>query len=406
MRRLRQGIWLVVFAFFCFSAVMAQSDEKKMLEAQRDKLKKEIRQINSMLTKEQRQKSSVLSQLEHINLRVNKRQELIRITSRELSLLNRQIAANNKRVAVLQKELQGLKTNYASTIRKSYTSKSNLNRALFLLAAENFFQAYKRYQYLKQYTKYRKEQGEELVAKTKEIENRNKVLLEQQNEKQQLFAQNQAQQQIYLGERSQQQKLLNKAKQNEKTFKKQIRDKQARVSAIERRIQSLIRSAISSSNKKAGKKGGNSFALSPADKAVANSFSANKGRFAWPISSGRIKQGYGEYRDPIYPGIKHINHGVHFIAPKNAQARTIFKGEVFRLNQMRNGKWMVFTKHGDYLCVYYPLANLKVRLGQKLQKNQDLGGISPDAFSKETVLKFLLYKNDKKLNPEKWLLRR
>lgn len=385
--------------------VFSQSKEKKMLEAQRDKLKKEIRQINSLLSKEQRQKATVLSQLEHINLRVNKRQELIRVTSRELSLLNRQINVNNKRIKTLETDLKALRKNYASMIRKSYASKSNMSKLMFLFSAKDFLQGYKRFQYLKQYTKYRKEQGEEIIKKSGEIERRNESLQEQKTQKQQLYAQNKSQQKVYLEERKEQQRLLGEVRKNEKRFKTEINQKQARVSAIERQIQRLIRDAIRKSNKKAGKSG-STFALSPADKAIASNFKANRGRFAWPISSGRIKRGYGEYRDPIYPGIKHINHGIHFAAPEQAKARTIFKGKVFRLNQMRNGKWMVFTKHGDYLCVYYPLANVKVKNGETLQKNQDLGTISKDRFSKETVLKFLLYKNDTKLNPEKWLLRR
>ena len=54
-------------------------------------------------------------------------------------------------------------------IFKSYQSKSQNSRIMFLLSSENFFQAYKRFQYMKQYTSFRKNQGEEIQIKTTEL---------------------------------------------------------------------------------------------------------------------------------------------------------------------------------------------------------------------------------------------
>jgi hypothetical protein len=41
-------------------------------------------------------------------------------------------------------------------IVKSYKSRSEQSRAMFILSSENFLQAYKRAQYLKQYTSFKK----------------------------------------------------------------------------------------------------------------------------------------------------------------------------------------------------------------------------------------------------------
>ena len=50
-------------------------------------------------------------------------------------------------------------------IVKSYKSRSEQSRAMFLLSSESFLQAYKRAQYMKQYTGYRKMQGDEIKVK-------------------------------------------------------------------------------------------------------------------------------------------------------------------------------------------------------------------------------------------------
>jgi hypothetical protein len=62
-----------------------------------------------------------------------------------------------------------LKEDYAKMIVKSYKSRSEQSRAMFILSSENFLQAYKRAQYLKQYTSFRKNQGEEIKSKSVEL---------------------------------------------------------------------------------------------------------------------------------------------------------------------------------------------------------------------------------------------
>ena len=75
-------------------------------------------------------------------------------------------------------------------IEKSYKSKSQQSRVMFLLSSQNFLQAYKRIQYMKQYTNYRKQQGEEIKANTIELQQLNSRLVQQKEEKQKLIAEN------------------------------------------------------------------------------------------------------------------------------------------------------------------------------------------------------------------------
>jgi septal ring factor EnvC (AmiA/AmiB activator) len=381
-----------------------QTNEEKQLKAKRNKLIKEIALINKSLTKEQAQKTTLLSQVDHLNFKINTREELVRTASRELNLLNRQIRANAKKIRELDKDLKQLKESYAAMIRKSYASRSKESKLMFLFSSQDFFQAYKRFQYLKQYTKHRKAQGEEIKARVVEMQDRQQKLKTDKVEKDALYTENKKHQLALIDEKKDQQVLLQKVKRNERKYKTQIKTRQGRVSAIDREIQRLISLAIKNTNKKSGKStSNNTFALTPADRLVANNFKANRGKFGWPVRNGVLKQGFGEYKDPFYPGIKHINNGVHIATHKEAKARSIFKGEVFSVTKMRNGNWMVYTKHGDYLCVYYPLKSVKVQKGDKLSKYQDIGTIEQDRLYKKTVLKFFLYKNAVKLNPQRWL---
>ena len=73
-------------------------------------------------------------------------------------------------------------------IVKSYKSRSEESRAMFLLSSENFLQAYKRAQYMKQYSSFRKMQGEEIKSKSLELQDYNGRLAIQKKEKQKIIA--------------------------------------------------------------------------------------------------------------------------------------------------------------------------------------------------------------------------
>ena len=148
------------------SFVVAQSDKQKILEEKRQALIEEIRQINTLLFKTKREGKSILTQVEDLNSRISARQNLISITNQQANLLTRKINDNLSKMSQLRDELSELKEDYAKMIIKSYKSKSQQNRIMFLLSSENFLQAYKRLQYINQYTKHRKKQGESIKKKT------------------------------------------------------------------------------------------------------------------------------------------------------------------------------------------------------------------------------------------------
>ncbi len=402
-----KGLWI-----FCGLVLMGmlsygQTGEQKELEARRAQLQKEITEINRLLFAEKKQKGNILDQMEGLDQKINVRQELIRVTNRQYNLLNRQINANIRNITKLREDLASLKEEYAHMIRKSYQNRSQQSRILFLLSSENFFQAFKRLQYLKQYTKFRKEQGEQIVAKTEELTTLNRDLGKQRQEKEQLIAENKKARAEMLTEIKAQKELLKTIRQNESNYASAIDKKKKEARQIDRQIERLIRSAIAASNKKAGNKTGASskFILTPEAALVADNFSANKGKLIWPVAKGIKKQGFGIYKDAVYPGIKHQSNGVIIATDKGAKARAVFEGEVIAILAIPGGSKGVQIKHGNYISTYYNLSDLYVKKGDKVATKDELGEIYTNRFNGLTQLKFYLYKDATRLNPEDWIYR-
>ena len=384
----------------------AQTSEQKALEAKREQLQKEIAEMNRLLFAEKKQRGTVLDQMENLDQKINIRQQLIRVTNQQSNLLNRQINVNIRNISKLRDDLEVLKVDYAEMIRKSYQNKSQQSRLMFLLSAESFYQAYKRLQYLKQYTAYRKQQGEEIVRKTEELSALNRDLTNQRKEKDRLIAENTKAKNALLKEIKSQKGLLLTIRQNESKYSAELQAKRKEARQIDRQIERLIRSAIAASNKGAtGKTSGNTFTLTPEAAIVAKSFSANKGKLIWPVEKGVKRQGYGVYKDAIYPGIKHQSNGVIIATDEGAKARAVFEGEVIAILAVPGGNKGVQIKHGNYISTYYNLSDLYVKKGDKVDAKDELGEIYTNRFNGLTQLKFYLYRDVTRLNPEEWIYR-
>ena len=400
----------LVFMLFLTSMVQtsyAQTTEQKALEEKREKLQQEIRDINRLLFAEKKEKGNVLDQMEALDKKITVRQELIRVTNQQSNLLNRQINTNIRNIGKLKAELLQVKDEYATMVQKSYQNKSKQNRLMFLLSSESFFQAFKRLQYMKQYTDYRKEQGAQILAKTDELALLNSDLNEERKVKEILLAQNRKAKNALFSEIQDQKALLGTIRKNESKYASAISKKKQEAKKIDQQIEKLIRSAIAASNKKSGRKTTKSsiseFLLTPEATIIANNFSANKGKLIWPVEKGIKSQGFGIYRDPIYPGIKHESNGVIIATDSGAKARAIFEGEVIAILSVPGGNKGVQIKHGNFISTYYNLDQLYVKKGDKVAIKEALGTVYTNTANGQTRLKFYLYQNTSKLNPEEWV---
>ena len=162
--------YIILFIVFlhCFSCI---GQTRTQLEAQRKKYQAEIVQLNKLLFNERKKEQNAMESLKDIKQKIEVRNKLIATIQDEAKLLSDEIYLNQRELNKLNRKLTALKADYADMIFKSYKSKSQQSRLMFLLSSQNFYQAYKRLEYLKQYTSFRKKQGEEIVLQSTEVKN-------------------------------------------------------------------------------------------------------------------------------------------------------------------------------------------------------------------------------------------
>ena len=402
---MRGLFFFCLFSLISFNQLFSQisSDQQKKLEAQRTKLMNEIKQINNLLFSNTKIRKNAIDEVEDIQVRLNVRSELIKVTNMQANLLIRRININQRNIDTQRKELDELKKEYAKMIQKSYASKSLQNRLMFLFSSENFLQAYRRIQYLKQYARYRRNQGLEIAEKTKLLQNLNKILIEENEIKIRLINENRVVQQKLAEEQKKQQDLINTLRVKQKSLKLKIAKKQKQREKINKEINRLIREAIAESNRISGKTVKDVFQLTPESKLIAKNFQENKGRLPWPLEKGVITQGFGRQRHPVVKTTIIQSNGVTISTEPFAKVRAVFDGEVMSIIIIKGSNPSVLIRHGSYITLYTNLSKIYVKKGEKVASKQVIGEVFTNQQTGKTQLQFGIFNNIKALNPKDWV---
>lgn len=404
MLRTSQYISLL-FLFLLVLPISAQKT-RKQLEADRKRIQKEIKQVNKLLFAEKRKEKNALEDLNDINKKIQVREDLINALNLEAKALNSEIGSNEKQIEELEEKLEKLKKDYGKMIYKSYKSRSQQSRLMFVLSSKSFYQAFKRVKYMDQYAAFRKKQGEEVVIQTDLIKQLNDSLVFQKQLKDTLLANEEDEKLKIEADKKSQEKLISQIKRKERTYERQLKKKQQQEKTIAENIDKLIREAIARSNAKKGKKNSNTFALTPEAKALASRFEQNKGRLPWPVDNGIVTRRFGRQPHPIYKNAQINSTGIHIATKKGTNAESIFNGEVLAIQVQAEGRKSVLVRHGNYISVYNNLETSYVKTGDKVKTGQAVGKVFTDRITGKTKLIFVLLNNTKRLNPSSWILRR
>ena len=415
------------------TSVMWSQSQQDKLEQRKAQIQKEIRDNEKMLQSVKSKEKAAMNVFRIQKNKIRLKENLINTTEKQTKLLANDMYINQLKINKLNKELIVLKQDYAKMIVKSYKSRSEQSRAMFILSSETFLQAYKRAQYLKQYTNFRKSQGEEIKSKSTDLIVINKKINSQKIVKQKLLAENVKERTVLEKEKGEQEKLVNEIKKDKNRIVSDIRKKQKESKTIDRQIDRIIREAIAEANRKAAIEKAKAKALAekskatpkevaataakepvsssrieltPESKLVADNFRSNRGNLPWPVDKGFISLGYGDQPHPIYNSLVIHNSGVEITTNDGASALAVFGGEVFSVMVVSPVNKVVMIQHGDYFTVYQNLSSVNVSKGDKVSTKQSIGRIRTNGDTGKTVLKFLLLQNTTTNDPKSWLARR
>ncbi len=421
------------------SLAWSQSTQQEKLEERKAQIQKEIRENEILLQSVSKKEKSAVNVFVIQTKKIKLKETLINTTEKQTKLLNNDMYKNQVQINKLKSQLEVLKADYSRMIEKSYKSRSEQSRAMFVLSSENFLQAYKRVQYMKQYTNYRKLQGEEIKSKTSQLIEYNGKLNVQKTAKQKLIEENEKERLSLEKEKKEQEKLVKTIKKDKNKIAGDIKKKQQESRAIDKQIDRLIREAIAEANRKAAMEramekakamakaaskvesneelktrakaivsseatvSSSKIVLTAESKILADNFKANRGKLPWPVERGVVSSAYGDHPHPVISTLMVHNSGVDITTDQGASARAVFGGVVTSVLVTSPITKAVVIQHGDYFTVYQNLSSVSVNKGDKVSIKQNIGKIRTSGDTGKTVMKFIIMQNTIYNNPANWL---
>ena len=416
MRMTGRYVVMVILSLFFAVGGFAQRS-KESLEKEVKALQKDIATANKLLKETSKSKEVTLNQVSLMDKKIKKRQRLINAYNEQIQVLENNITKGEANIKTLNGELKKLRKEYAKMVEFAYKNRSHYDQLEFVFAAEDFNQAMRRLRYIQQFTEARKTKMNQISATQKKVSD--EVDAQRKNREQQaaLLADEKSQQETLVNEKAELNAQVAQLKKKEGSIQQSIKEKQAQAKKFQKEIDKIIAEEIRKANERAAKESKNAknskntntkadkMALTPSEKALSTSFSANKGRLPWPVEKGVIASSYGKHASAISSKVTVTNDGIDIATTENARARCVFEGVVVSVVKPSASNIGVIIRHGDYFTVYSQLDEVFVNRGDKVKTKQEIGRVHTDKSEGKTELHFELRQGTGTLNPSVWLAR-
>ena len=390
---------------------------KESLEKQIKSLQTEIATANKLLKETSKNKEVTLNQVSIMEKKIKNRQKLINVYSDQIAVLEKNINKGEQNIRSLNNELAKLRQEYSKMVSFAYKNRSYYDQMEFLFAAEDFNQAMRRLRYIQQFTDARKTKIDQIAATQQKVSEEVESQRKNREEQLALLADQKEQQKELIKEKSDLNAQVAQLKKKEGSIKKTIKDKQAQAKKFQKEIDNIIAEEIRKANERAAKEAkksktttttktnSNKMALTPSEKILSTSFSANKGNLPWPVEKGVVSSSFGKHNHPVSKKVTVTNNGINISTSENTRVRCVFDGEVVSVVRPSASNMGIIIRHGDYFTVYSQLDEVYVNRGDKVKTKQEIGKVHTDRTEGKTELYFEMRHGKDCLNPSGWLAR-
>lgn len=382
-------------------SLSAQS--RKELEQKRKQLLDEINQTNTQLEKTKKDKEQALARYFALQNQIQKRQKLVKTLDLEIKSADVTIDQLKQVRVTLNSDLERLKLEYASTLRTALRHRMSNSMALFLFSAKDFKDAFQRWQYVRQYYRYRNRQAEQILKTQQQLVQRAVELERIKSEKSKLLVAQKQQQSTLNIELADKNRLVKSLKTDENKLLTELDRQQKAHDQLNKAIEDIIRAEILKKKKDARKPEALSAAKEEVNSAeeieLSNQFAKRQGNLPWPVTKGVVTRSFGTQQHPTLKGVKINNNGIDIRAEKASDVYAVFAGTVVGKQFVPGYQNMVIVQHGQYYTVYSNLEEVTVKRGDAIAAKQIVGRVS----NERPEVHFEIWNEKQKMNPIDWI---
>lgn len=427
---------LLFFTLFFFQNTLLDAQNKRAeLEQRRQKLLLQINAKTQDLGKTQKEKTAALDRLELLQDQIETREALINNLHDEVSETDKIIDRTEGVIVSLNEDRERLRVEYGAMLRRAYKMKLPNNGFIYMLSAKNFEESYKKWQYFRQYDKFRKRQARLIIETQQALEAKNELLVQQKKEKEGLVGIHELQKNTLDSEKKEKDGLVQGLKSEENRIASELKSAQQQSSKLNAAIDNIIAEEIEArrraaaerrrkaqeeaerlkaasrkaqkssstrtvNNNTEGAKKSEVLTESNENLSLSSDFRSNKGKLP-PPAVGTIVRGFGKQK--VLDRVTAVNNGIDIHTAADAEVHAVFGGTVSVVSSIAGLGTVVLLQHGNYYTVYSNLAHVSLKKGDKVALHQTIGRAAVNTVTNASEVHFEVWLERTQLNPSVWI---
>lgn len=404
--------------------------KSEQLQAEQAKLEKKLSNTKSLLDKVKKNTQSSMSELKLIDSQYKAREALVQNVDNQIRGAELTLSSKGNQVKQLEERVARLKAQYKKLLLYAYKHRNRYGKMMYIFSANNYFEAVKRNTYLKKIAEIQQKQFKLIQQNQRSIHREIGEISKVKMSQEQLLKLKIQEKEMILKDKQLKESTLSKLKKDEGKLLAELKSAEKQKAEVQRKIKKAIEQEIAATaakekkeKEKTTKTSGSGTSTKTTEKttekkeivisetkeslALSKNFELNRGKLPWPVLKGSIVEAYGKNPHPTLAGVYTNNNGIDIGAPKSAQVRAVFEGEVTSVINISGAGKCVIIKHGNYRTVYSNLQEAYVSVGSKVSTKQSIGSLLPESGSDLSTSHFEIHQvvdgSVVRLNPSLWL---
>jgi septal ring factor EnvC (AmiA/AmiB activator) len=371
-------VFLVLFVLV-FPSVSFNATPQEEYKTIREKMAEH----QKMLTETQRRESSVLTEIDSVNVNLDKIEDSLRQYRRAWLRTGSEIRAVNADIAIMKSRLERQREWIRRRLTAMQRSGYSTDTLELLLAARDLSEMMRRWKYLESIALYERKVLGEYRDTLRGLDERN-AALETLMTKLRVTSQKVKTEEVALAQKKKSKEALLSSVRKEKALHQKMIGELREAS---KRLLDLIRKSAKT------------------DSYSAKGFSKLKGKLPWPVI-GSVAIPYGPQRDPEFE-TPVFRNGIHIQTAADADARAVHSGKVIFAEWFKGFGQLVIVNHGGgYHSLYGNLSEIFSHVGDIIKRNQVIGKVGTSGILNAPGLYFEIRYKGKPLDPAQWLQRK
>ena len=375
------SILIFVCLLIGFPKFSDAQDKTKLLELELAKVEKLLSEMNN-------KSEQTVQRLALIKKQIATTQTYLEDLAFHIQSIDVVIKENSEKISLLEKKIEQSKLQYSKLLILMYKTRSMSDKTLYIFAAEDFTQAYKRYMQLRYFAEYSEFLIQQLKDQTNFLKKATEELEFDKTNKLNLIQKKNLVLKDLKKSKENQKILLEQLKKNKKKIQADFEKKKKKNAELHEKIKKEIPQKIEKEIKKTD------------DDIV---FEKRKAYYPMPIK-GVITETFGEHKHAVLEDVTIRNNGIDIKAVGTQDVLCIADGVVSKIFNIPGANNAIIIKHGNYYTVYSNLGQVFVQEGDIIQARKHIANVFKDDISEDSgVLNFQIWKGTEKLDPGKWL---